>query len=168
ALTIPPLRERPADLELLIRSLLAAACRQLEREPLSISSRAFELLLAHGWPGNVRELRNAMERAAVLCADKTILPEHLPPALRSEPKPAARPIEPKRARREPNSTPPTATGTRGAGVNGAKSPERDQIIEALRQCGGNQSRAAGQLGISRRTLISRLGEYELPRPRKKD
>jgi hypothetical protein len=82
ALSIPPLRARAGDLEALAGSFLAAACRDLERvPPLSLSPAALRVLSLHAWPGNVRELRNAMERAAVMCTESTIEPEHLPPAL---------------------------------------------------------------------------------------
>jgi DNA-binding NtrC family response regulator len=155
-LAIPPLRERPAELELLARGFVAAACRELDRwAPLGISAEALELLRRHPWPGNVRELRNVIGRAAVLCAGDTILPEHLPPSL---------------LRPRPASPPAVADGPRGAAGESLqgeiKSLERARIVEALDRCGGNQSRAADLLGISRRTLVSRLAEFGLPRPRK--
>jgi transcriptional regulator with PAS, ATPase and Fis domain len=169
-LVIPPLRERPGDLVLLIRSLLLAACQQLERpEPLAISSRAFELLREYEWPGNVRELRNAMERAAVLCPGNTILPEHLPPAVQRK--------SSSTASREGASVAGGVSRQRDAarvaaldapGPRKRKAIGRDEIAEALRLCGGNQSRAAEQLGISRRTLVSRVRTLKLPRPRKQD
>ncbi len=82
ALLIPPLRSRPGELEALAGQFLLAACRDLERvPPLKLSAAALQVLTCHAWPGNVRELRNAIERAAVMCTESTILPEHLPPAL---------------------------------------------------------------------------------------
>src|SRR5262245_31055629 len=82
ALVIPPLRERPLEIEVLAAAFLASACRDLERRsPLALSPAALDLLRRHAWPGNVRELRNAVERAAVMCTDAVILPEHLPPSL---------------------------------------------------------------------------------------
>ncbi|KAB2891242.1 MAG: FHA domain-containing protein, partial [Kofleriaceae bacterium] len=63
-LHVPPLRERPRELPHLARSFLADACKRAERDPMTISDEAMELLLAHGWPGNVRELKNLMEYAA--------------------------------------------------------------------------------------------------------
>jgi two-component system, NtrC family, response regulator AtoC len=81
-LLIPPLRSRAADIEALAGSFLLAACRDLERvPPLTLSAAALQVLALHDWPGNVRELRNAIERAAVMCTESTIAPEHLPPAL---------------------------------------------------------------------------------------
>jgi two-component system, NtrC family, response regulator AtoC len=168
-LSIPPLRERPAELELLVAGFVRAACRDLDRSaPLAVSPEAVERLRRHGWPGNVRELRNVIERAVVLCGGDVILPEHLPPALLAAPAPAAPPSV--------TTTPADALGTApraGARPGGGedlqgeiRALERSRIIEALDRCGGNQSRAAEVLGISRRTLVSRLSEFGLPRPRK--
>lgn len=81
-LLIPPLRSRPHELDVLADSFLSAACRDLERvPPLTLSAATLQVLAAHDWPGNVRELRNAIERAAVMCTESTVQPEHLPPAL---------------------------------------------------------------------------------------
>jgi DNA-binding NtrC family response regulator len=149
ALTIPPLRERPAEIEHLVASFVAAACRQVDRSaPLAVSPAALELLFRHDWPGNVRELRNAVERAVVLCAGDVLLPEDLPPSLQ----------------RAPDRAPPP---DRDAGplADELKALERARIIEALERCGGNQSRAADLLGMPRRTLVSRLAEFGLGRRR---
>jgi two-component system response regulator AtoC len=166
SLSIPPLRERPREIELLVTAFVAAACRQIDRAlPLAVSPAALDRLRAHAWPGNVRELRNVIERATVLCTGDTILPEHLPPSLL----------------KSSQSTPPgpgSAAATKnlppGEPLAGAKdlqveikSLERARIVEALERCAGNQSQAAELLGISRGTLISRLAEFGLHRPRKR-
>ena len=147
ALVIPPLRDRPQEIEALAASFLSAACRDLERAlPPAISPAALDLLRAHAWPGNVRELRNAIERAAVMCTETTILPEHLPPSLRAATRGGeTRQGLPPRLRVE------------------MKTLERDRILEALERCGGNQSEAARQLGMPRRTLVSRLADLGLTR-----
>jgi DNA-binding NtrC family response regulator len=156
-LAIPPLRERPAELDLLVARFVAAACRELDRAPpLNVSREALDALRRHDWPGNVRELRNAIERAVVLCAGDTILPEHLPPALL---KPAAQAVP---AASAAPASPAPLENLQGE----IKSLERQRIVEALERCGGNQSKAAELLGISRRTLVSRMSEFDLPRPRK--
>jgi two-component system response regulator AtoC len=158
-LVIPPLRERPAELELLVERFVAASSRELDRPaPLRVSREAIDVLRRYDWPGNVRELRNAIERAAVLCAGDTILPEHLPPGIL---KPGAR------AAAAVAAPPPAAAAPNGENLQGEiKSLERQRIVEALERCGGNQSKAAEVLGISRRTLVSRMSEFDLPRPRK--
>jgi DNA-binding NtrC family response regulator len=147
-LTIPPLRERRADLPRLARALLEEACRSEGRAPVPpIADEAMALLAAHSWPGNVRELRNVIERALLLCGGRTITAEHLA-VERLAPAPAApAPAEPARPR--------------GAGA------ERERVLAALAACAGNQSRAARMLGISRKTLIARLEAFGAPRPRKR-
>jgi two-component system response regulator AtoC len=160
-LAIPPLRERPAELDVLVARFVGAACRELDRTaPLQVSPDALDVLRRHDWPGNVRELRNAIERAAVLCAGDTILPEHLPPRL-LKPRAAASPAPAAAAW-------PAAAATPGRESLPAelKSVERQRIVEALQRCGGNQSKAAELLGIPRRTLVTRMAELALPRPRK--
>jgi len=143
SLTIPPLRERPRDLPLLARAFVAS----LARGPAPrISEAAMEALQAHGWPGNVRELRNAIERALVLCDGPVLLPEHLPRPVSFAPLDGQGPPEP----------------PAGAVVD----DERARILAALAACGGNQSRAARQLGISRKVLIARLDRYSVARPRR--
>ena len=105
------------------------------------------MLRAHAWPGNMRELRNVIERAVLLCDGPALLPEHLP-----QPVP---------------SSPTRATGARRRARGAARRrDERARILEALAACGGNQSRAARQLGISRKVLIARLDSYGVARPRK--
>lgn len=164
ALKIPPLRDRPHELEALAASFLTAACRDLERVPaLVFSPAALQALGRYVWPGNVRELRNAVERAAVMCTESTILPEHLPPALlaaiRTSP---ARPAAP-----EPTLA-QTVPATPQSLPSAMKALERSRIVEALQRSGGNQSEAARQLGMPRRTLVSRLSGLGVRRRRGPD
>ena len=167
SLTIPPLRERPAEIDILVRTFVTAACRQLDRtRPLAVSSQAFELLRAYPWPGNVRELRNAIDRAVVLCAGDVILPEHLPPSVLKSSQATRAPVAIPDASPQPVSPGEPAQADRH--LRGQiKTLERDRIAEALDRCAGNQSEAARFLGISRRTLVSRIEEFGLPRPRKR-
>jgi two-component system response regulator AtoC len=164
ALLIPPLRERPRELEALAGSFLSATCRDLERVPaLKFSAAALEALRQHTWPGNVRELRNAVERAAVMCTESTILPEHLPPGLLA----AIRVPQTRTAVVEPSgpSTAATAAPPGGSLQSEMRALERTRILETLERCGGNQSEAARQLGMPRRTLVSRLGDLGVRRGR---
>ncbi len=164
ALVIPPLRERPLDVDGLATSFLMAACRDLERTPpLTFSSAALDLLRRHAWPGNVRELRNAIERAAVMCTEGEILPEHLPPsllaAIRAVGAPAPGPAAPPTSSSSSSTRPDQPSNLQAE----MKSLERQKIIEALARCRGNQSEAARLLGMPRRTLVSRLSEMGLTR-----
>ncbi len=162
---IPPLRERVVEIAPLAERFLAAAGRAMQRaQPLRLSSEALGYLERHAWPGNVRELRNVIERAAVLADGDVIEPADLPAHLTG-------------AARAPLATsrPPTveaAPPLRAAvGAEPARSPSphpdpRQQILDALEQCAGNQTRAAKLLGISLRTLVNRLSAYDIPRPRR--
>ena len=158
SLTIPPLRDRPSEIEPLANSFVAMACRQLERPPLTLAEETLHALRAHTWPGNVRELKNVIERAVVLCAESTIGPEYLPASLTSTKTPRA-------------SSAPDATATAEVDPERYRaqleSLERSRIVEALSRCDGNQTQAARLLGVSRRTLVAKLTELDLPRPRKR-
>jgi len=159
SLLIPPLRDRPQDIEALAASFLSAVCRDLERAPgLAISPAALDLLRRHAWPGNVRELRNVIERAAVMCTESTILPEHLPPSVRAA-------VRGDQGRTLPETTSSARHGLHPDLQAEMKSVERSKILETLDRCEGNQSEAARQLGMPRRTLVSRLTALGLTRRR---
>ena len=116
---------------------------------------AIASLRAHGWPGNVRELRNAVERALMLCdwTDDSA-------GTLQRPVPFA-PTECERRRSNRAAVPPGAPSA-PAGT----STTSTRILAALAACGGNQSRAARQLGISRKVLMARLDRYGVARPKK--
>ena len=136
-LSIPPLRERGGEIAVFARQFLAAASAD---RPLNLSRAALARLEQHTWPGNIRELRNVIERAALI-AEGEIDEGDLQLAPVEEPRPS---------------------GSLQADVDAL---ERRRIVEALEACGGNQTRAAAKLGISRGTLLSRLKQYGITRPR---
>jgi two-component system response regulator AtoC len=148
---IPPLRERREEIEPLARAFLAEAAQASCRQPPALSPAAAAWLLHYDWPGNIRELRNVVERALVLCEGDVLLPAHLPTE-RARPAVAA----------------PAAVGTSPAGRSPApdEREERQRIVDALEANVWNQSRAAQALGMSRRTLVSKLDRYGIPRPQK--
>jgi transcriptional regulator with PAS, ATPase and Fis domain len=185
--SIPPLRERKDEIEPLARHFLTLACERLGRPIPSMTAEARQRLQDYGWWGNVRELRNAMERASFLCGDGPLLANHLP----EDPLPAEEPFEestdllfsggiaaeaptlgvlgrsPIYGRPVPSqiSTLKELSPERSAPeIDATDEPSR--LLKALNDCGGNQTRAAQLLGISRRTLINRLDLHKLPRPRK--
>jgi len=215
-LVIPPLRDRPVEIEPLARALISQICRKASRPEPELTAQSIDILRRYSWPGNIRELRNVMERAILLAGRGAITPEHLPvekmgstlPA-RSRPslappkprQPPSMPAPPQLHRGSPPKGPPheftsrvppggpphesrpplpevfeqtvpvvRPTAPPGGDANalrsGVEMVERDLIIRALEQCAGNQTQAAKLLGISRRTLVSRLEQYNLPRPRK--
>jgi DNA-binding NtrC family response regulator len=170
-LSLPALRERPAELEPLARLFCERVSREcgLATVP-KFSYAALERLLAHDWPGNVRELRNVVERAVLLCRSGVIEPEHL--ALEGPTEQALQPESPS----GPLQLSPQelaavvgGLGFTGVGVTTPREPTQDisLIVDALNRCGGNQTQAARLLGISRGTLISRIAQHDLPRPRKR-
>ncbi|MEP7124254.1 MAG: sigma 54-interacting transcriptional regulator [Byssovorax sp.] len=162
-LTIPSLRERVGDIGPLADFFAAKECLRYEYSTVAVvTPQARAVLERYAWPGNVRELRNVIERAVVLGRGGEIHPAHLPTHLTEAPAPSSRPHMSERA-------PPGIGATQPIVMRVAKgSPEERAHIEAvLDACGGNQTVAATILGYSRRTLVSRLEEHSLPRPRKK-
>jgi two-component system, NtrC family, response regulator AtoC len=162
SLTIPPLRDRPDEIEPLARRFLADASSSAKQRPPRLSEEALGALEAYAWPGNIRELRNVMERALVLCEAEDITPEHLPVEkmrlARLVPGAVAAPAGPGTG---------TATETappEPAGLTGDERAERRKIIDVMAECGGNQTRAAKKLGMARGTLIERLKRYGIKRP----
>jgi DNA-binding NtrC family response regulator/pSer/pThr/pTyr-binding forkhead associated (FHA) protein len=158
---IPPLRDRPRELPLLARELLAHACVELGRPPLAITlgDGALRALSRHEWPGNVRELRNVMALLAATVPGDRIDQDHVADALAP---PGA-----------PSATPTTALEP-GAGAAPAprcfrpiteelRELERARMTEALEAAAGNRTRAAELLQMPLRTFMARLKQYGLGR-----
>ena len=158
--TIPPLRERKDEVLPLAEQFIASAAGPLGRA-FALSEEARNWLVQHDWPGNIRELRNACERAVLLATGSLIEKQHL---TIDEPK------RPPSRFRSPTTPPPgTLTSDMPTQVRATVAElEKQRILEALDKCAGNQTRAAELLGISRRTLINRLDEYGIARPRKRE
>ena len=153
-LSIPPLRERVGEIRPLAEAFVRQICRDLGRSAPLVPQTVFALLEAYAWPGNIRELKNMMERAVLLCSSQVLDREHLPldklqPSSPGTPGAPAQPID-----------------SRDSSAVGAARTERERIVEALAACAGNQSRAARLLGIPRRTFVSKLDAYQIPRPKK--
>jgi two-component system response regulator AtoC len=150
SILIPPLRERPSEIEPLANQFLRHTAAKYGRRAPKLSPAAIDALRSYSWPGNVRELRNVMERAMVMASGPSITAEDLP-------------IETMRSTfASPSLTPPPF-----AALDDPDQGERQRIIAALDECGGNQTHAARLLGISRRALITRIERYEIRRPRKR-
>jgi DNA-binding NtrC family response regulator len=145
-LELPPLRERRADIALLARHFLdqfqpgeAGAC--------VLTPEAVVVLESYPWPGNVRELRNVVERAALLCRDRTIRPEDLGSSLGRGSAPAA-------------SSAPAAAGLPSLNLDAL---ERMAVSAALARTAWHQGKAAELLGISERTLHRKIRAFGLQR-----
>ncbi len=134
---LPPLRERKDALPQLTEYFIRRFAGITGKPTKGIAPEAMALLMAYDWPGNIRELQNVIERAVIL-GRETILPDNLPGTLIG------------RIVRAPDEN------------HGAlKVVEREAILKALENAGGNRRKAAQELGISRRTLQYRLKEFGL-------
>jgi transcriptional regulator with PAS, ATPase and Fis domain len=160
---VPPLRERVGEIEPLAAEFIRATSEDLGRRPVpKLRPEALLMLQGYAWPGNVRELKNFIERAVLVAPGDELLPEHFPIQR------IAKALHLHRI--GPQSVPPPsaspATSPSAFPAPGGADAERERILAVLADCGGNQSRAAKQLGISRTTLVTRLDGYGVPRPRK--
>ena len=145
-LRVPPLRERPFDIPLLVEHFINKAAETAHSEPLNVSPEALAILTAYSWPGNVRELENAIERAAAFAHSTTLMPEDLPERVRASGGAAA-----------------IIARSRAKHLT-IQELEREYILETLRHTGGNKSRAAEMLGLDRKTLYRKLDEYRTADP----
>ena len=133
---IPPLRERRDDIVPLAHHFLEIYRKRAQKEISDFAPEAIQAMLNHPWPGNVRELENAVERGVILARSGSITKQDLSLGL------------------------PLSEG--GSGEKGTlKELQRHHILSALERHGGNQAKAARELGIGRNTLWRRLKEYGL-------
>ncbi|MBN8248370.1 MAG: sigma-54-dependent Fis family transcriptional regulator, partial [Verrucomicrobia bacterium] len=144
-----PLRERGSDILLLAQFFLRQFAARLGRTISGITGPAQSALLAHSWPGNVRELRNVMERAVILESTDQIQATSLPDFE----------VE-SRLRKPPAVSRPGAPAT-GSLSDALVQFERELILAALQRSGGNLSRAAQQLDLSRHALRYRMSRLNL-------
>ncbi len=177
SIIIPPLRERPNEIEALARKFLDGIAHKHHRPVPRITDEALALLRSYSWPGNVRELRNIIERAMVLCSDDVLDVSDLPDekmrmtftAPQWETAAPAASASGQWERTPPHGTWDRTTGQipRVAPADGSTDEERQKVIDALEACAGNQTHAAKLLGVSRRTLINKIEKYGVLRPRKR-
>lgn len=139
---MPPLRERGSDIILLADFFVEKYAIRLKKNIKRISASVIDLLLAYHWPGNVRELENCIERAALLADGDTIESVHLPPSVQMQ-------VNVPRGKKQ---------GPLASLVN---TYERSLIIEALKDAGGNQSKAARRLGTTKRIIQYKVGKFAI-------
>ncbi|HEU4583185.1 MAG TPA: sigma-54 dependent transcriptional regulator [Polyangiaceae bacterium] len=139
---LPPLRSRGGDVIALAQHFLVQFASQSERPVLGISEAAARRLAAYPWPGNVRELRNSIERAVALTRFDHIAADDLPDRIKN--------FEPRHV---------LVAGDDLEEMAPLEEVERRYILRVLQAAGGNKSLAAQRLGVSRRTLYRKLGEY---------
>ncbi len=138
---IPPLRDRSSDIVLLVEHYIQQI-RERTRKPIEgMSESGLDLLLRYSWPGNIRELINVIEYAFVLCPAGMIEPEHLPVSLRQ--------------------AGPGFSGVHRYGSGAYMDTRKQRLITALEKTGGNQSKAAKILGVSRVTVWKWIKKYNI-------
>jgi transcriptional regulator with PAS, ATPase and Fis domain len=139
-LTLPPLRERKEDIDLLAGHFLRKYCLANQKTIIGIDDIAMKILRNYSWKGNVRELENTIERAVLISMGGIILPEHLLLDL---------------SEHEPESA---TTFSVNAGYT-VREMEKELIVRTLKDVNDNRTHAAELLGISIRTLRNKLREY---------
>jgi DNA-binding NtrC family response regulator len=155
---LPPLRERPGDLALLVEHFLARYAREYEKPVRRPGAAALAALAAYPWPGNVRQLENVLERAVLLASGRELALADLTPEVRAGARAALEP-------------PPGGLGELAHGLRNLShlpplkealaGPERALIHRALELTGGSRKRAAEMLGINRTTLFNKMRKYDL-------
>lgn len=160
-LRVPPLRERRAEIALLTHRFARVVAERMGESPPPFSAGAMKALEDHAWPGNIRELRNAIEHAVVLAEGHVVEIHHLPAAVLE----ASASTASAASTRSPASAKGPASGSGDSVMMPARLAELEKksIEEALDAEGGNQTRAAKRLGISRRALLYKLEKYAIRR-----
>jgi len=137
---LPSLKDRTADVPLLIGHILRRLSTSKGVAPPEISENAMQVLLNYSYPGNIRELENILEHALILCQESVLRRKHLPDYLRQR---------------------PTAAGGGRERGEISGSSERTRILAALRRHNGNRSQAARALGMDRSTLWRKIKKLQL-------
>jgi DNA-binding NtrC family response regulator len=143
-IVLPPLRQRPDDLPILIEHFVKELTASKHTQPKRVSPEVMRKLLTYRWPGNVRELRHALERMIVLADTEMLIEADLPDEIRESSTGSA----------TPGDLPTNLT---------MDELEKLAISQALDSCNGNRTHAAQRLNISVRTLQRKLHQYELER-----
>ena len=140
-LELPPLRERRADIPLLIENILRRLSSARKAQASRISEEAMEILLNYDYPGNVRELENILEHALIICQEEVIGVKHLPIFLRK--------------------ATPAAGPEKGVSAQEGTPTEKERILEALKRHHWQRNEAARELHVDRTTLWRKMKRYHL-------
>ena len=135
SLTIPPLRERPEDIPLLVAKMVELY--DGTASGIGVSPDALDVLTQYNWPGNIRELKSVITKALIFADADIIAPDDLPRHLAVN-------------RKVPTKQPKTL-----------EEMEKNHIVTVLAETGGNQSRAAEILGINRKTLYKKINKFKI-------
>jgi two-component system response regulator AtoC len=161
-IALPPLRDRRDDIPPLAESLTLKLCSRMGRPLINFSSAAMNKLLSYDFPGNVRELENILERALIFCESSVIEPVDIDIHETSD-----NPVIPE-AFEVPKVPVPDVSASPSDSTNASESTnvtesldsiEKTAILAALERCGGNRTKAAAELGITRKTIVNKLKLY---------
>jgi Nif-specific regulatory protein len=141
AIFVPPLRERKADLLLLVDHFLEKFSHEHKKSIKRISTPAIDMLMSYHWPGNVRELENTLERAVLMCDSQVVHGHHLPPSLQT--------------------AEASGTVTRVSLSDAVAGFEKDLIQDALKTTRGNRAKAARLLDTTERVLNYKVRKYTI-------
>lgn len=147
-ITIPPLRERKADIPALADHFIEKYNSIHSKRVLRVSTTAIDMLMSYHWPGNVRELENCIERAIILNTDGVIHSHHLPPTLQTEKS--------------------SNTHIKGSLKQQLEIVEKEIITQALKNSLGNMAMAARELGLTERIMGLRIKKYKIDYTRYRD
>ncbi len=142
---IPPLSERGEDIILLADYFLKRFSGETSRNGMFLTPEVVEIFRSYPWPGNVRELENAVEHAMIMSSTRVILPEHLPLSITTE-----------------EGTDVSENGYLQSLREMLSQAEKRHITEAIERTGGNHTHAAKLLQISRRALLYKIQEHQIP------
>jgi DNA-binding NtrC family response regulator len=142
---LPSLRDRREDLPELIQYFMGRIAKRHDVPPMPLATSVYERWTQYGWPGNIRELENAVERLLLVAADVEFEEERTPQPRQDQTVTFIQSL---------------SQGLPESGLS-LSQLERDLLVAALTKFGGNQTKAARYLNISRRTLIYRMGKYKL-------
>jgi DNA-binding NtrC family response regulator len=150
SLYLPPLRERPEDIALLLDHFLRLKAQEHSMAPKSLSPEVVDFFTSYYWPGNIRELENLIERLTILTPHETIMLRDLPAGMRSTDQTATLKED-------------VLSGSRPLS-EAVDEFERELIVKALQRTGFNQTKAASLLGTSRRILKYRIEKLKIHEP----
>jgi two-component system response regulator AtoC len=148
---LPPLRDRPSDIPLLLEHFVRKFSTKLDRSVTGFEDAAVKLLLCYGWPGNIRELENVVERCMIFAEDGEVGAQHLPAEIHDSGGRAELGV----------GVAPGETGLKEAVREATLKVEREFIGRALDQTGGNVTHTARLLKISRKSLQNKMKELGL-------
>lgn len=140
--TLPPLRSRKEDIDLLVKNFIETFNKKNNKHITGISDEAHKLFLEYSWPGNIRQLENVIEGALIMAKGQVINKDDLPKSFNVRESKSDHTLSQNISLRD-----------------GLKDPEKEIILTALREAGGNRSKAADNLKINRTTLYNKMKKY---------